>query len=901
MKDTNITCPVDATTHAYTYSCNNVAGNKEYIVRYIKDLGDGKVYEMKTNVSVGAEDVTGETISKVTTLITDTISKAIEEAVVSLSTSSETVVKELMAKVKNAVKTSVQTLIAAGTISIPDDSSMVVQLDTNQSFSAYAGATSKSNDKIADSSAAILNTNTVTNSVNAQKNQAKVSEYASMTHEQLIKEIFRQTGDGGDIEGWIAKFLADKYTTQTTISDFNTKLKFQAEALTRDDNGDITGLDQNNWVVQDLQRMGIDLQTYSSAITSLLVSVEEAVNTKIANGTMLTSFNEALTEYKTLAAKTNPTDDELEILSEFPPVIGYLFGSDSGFDGTKFNNIGQELVYILYAEGKFVPEEQKTLVDEFFIGHSLTVFDEQVKNLRLLNFNPEFIFTDLGLANVINNYDIPEVSYFDIRTNNYWDSIGQKEFASFNFDLSRAPWMINGVTYDAAKLTSVTLKYPTATGTTTKTIDKTKLKVHSWKEGFSLEYSPWTDCSNNNQPCMPDTTIMDITNNVPGDYTVTAIYDGKTFAGTFNRFVLKNASQYAPKLTSPLARPNWPIELQDQTINWNNLTQTQQAAQNKFNTEQQAYMQATDNNGFVSFATNDGDNLRDFTIKWDDAKLKADLATLNLPSNIIPAYQVGISLYEPDLNGDNSVSEEERNTCNRDWSQCNTEIFNTWWNNKPIKSNSYTIPAVLPQNSGEGRYQVHVDLIFIDKNRGDQVAQGGNSFSEFKVGTVGQLTGDEKITFNGNLSLENSSTMPEHIKVGFMQEQCTYNPTTYVSDCNSTMLSTTTPNGDGVYSLDVNASYLKSHMNNGSNFNIIAWDDNDTNGDWARWSPTQNGETSWWLDNKWFWFENWGEFKISTNTWDKTTGENNNTSYSIKPRTNVTIEDMNFRIWNWGK
>lgn len=885
LEDTGITCPVDDTTREYT--CLDVAGDNEYIVRYVKNLGGGRVFEMKSSVSVGDTDpLPAETsVSKVTTLIVAAITKAVEEAVVSIAGIDAAAVEALVAQVKTAVVQSVNSLISQGLISVPDDSSMVTTLDANETFDEFiAEETVEENTQLAEDAGAIISDESVTQVVDNTKNEAKVDEYDTLTNLEIIKAIFNQTSEDekGDIENWIAEFLADNYTHAYTLADLNTKIEFAAGGDT-----------------YMLEKLGI--------ANDIPAAVAENINAGISDETMQTGFEDLIA----LVIKDNKTEAEEETVADIPPIIRYVFAD--GISETGFTNIAQALVYVLYAEEVFAKEVTKY----YFDTNSIDIPGD-VEQIRLVEFNPEFLFQDLGMnETVAAQYDDPEVNYFELRTDSFWDQDGQKEFMTFFAYLSKASWMMDAnFTYDADLLESVTLEYPiSSTATETKEVLLTKVEARKEGGGIGIGYNPWAQCQDATDYCGPDSTMMDVTNHVSGDYTVTVVYDGETFTGTFDRFVLKNAMNLSPQLTSPLSRPNWPQELMN-TDPGAFLTTEQQAAQDAFHLAEQEFMQATNFAGFMSFAPNhdssgDGtdDSIKDIIIKWDDSEIKTALEAMTLPENIIPAYELGISLYEPDTDGDGNATQAEQEQCWQNWEECNTEIFNTWWDNRPIRGTSYMLTQELPENSGEGRYNVNINLVFIDKTTGRQVARGGQSHSEFKVGAVEGLTGEEDIIFNGEVKLQDGATRPSYLRVALIKEQCTYNPDTFTHDCNSTTVDIALPDpASGDYSLRANAQEIRNEFagNNPPHFNIIAFSDANNNNQWNPWKPdmdgtTEIGEDAWWLDTKWFWFETWGEFRVSVDSWDHETGESEHESLRVPTDgSDLAIDGLDINIWNYG-
>jgi hypothetical protein len=876
MKDTNITCPVDSSTHEY--SCENIAGNQEYIVRYIKNLGDGKVFEMKTNVSVADEDVAGEKITKITTLIASAISDAVEEGLSSVSSVDAETVKELMKSIKESITKSVVTLITKGIIQLPSDNDMTITLEDGKTFDDFT-KTVEDNKELSKDSGTILSDKSVVNALDASKNSVKLENYANLEKVDLVKEIFRESGDKG-IPNWIAKFLADKYDTKQEVVAFSKKIIFSKN--------------DGKWLYNDLKRMGIELD--SNDIEDII----KVINKDISDGKLLSSFKASLAKYK--SAKDS---NDVDTLASFPPIIGYLF--PDGTLGEKFENVGQALVYIMYAEDIFAPAIQKR---EFETVMGDSGFGDKLENMHIIEFEPDFILEDLGLTPTLiaQKYDTPEVNHFEVRTGSDWTEKGQIEFMTFDADFSKASWMMGENKFDSEKLTKITLTYPTTTSSKSITLSADDLNIDSWGDEFHINYGPWkNNCQDGN--CKKE-DFNYIKDNISGDYTITAIYNGETFTDTFNQFILKGATKYVPTLTSPIAQPRWPEELNGQDVNWDSLTTLQDTALKEFRTKESDFMKQTGGNGYVTFATNTdtdsddkNDSVNNLIVSWDDSSLKDELSKLDIPENIVPAYQVGVSLYEPDTNGDGKVTEDERRSCEREWDSCNTEIFNTWWSNRPIKTTSIQLPVTLKENSGDGRYQLHVDLVFIDKTTGQEVAHGGNSFAEFKVGTVAELSGKEAIVFNGKVIGEGNS-MSKTMKVAFTRDECTFDAKTYEQSCTSEVLDVATPKADGSYTLSVNAKEIKGSADR-AGYNIVAFDDLDKDGKWDQWRPeateeeNQNSEPAWWLDSKWFNFENWGEFRVNVDSFDGQTNENRHESYRIEADKNVVIDGMNISLYGF--
>jgi len=873
MEDTNISCPVDATTHEY--QCSDIAANQDYIVRYMKDLGDGRIYEMKTNVVVGDSDVTGEKVNKVTSVIADAISKAIENALTSVTTMDDKTIKTLMVSIKQSVVKSVSSLIEKGLIQIPDDSAMIVKLEKGKTFSDYKASTQE-NENLQKVSDVVVSDNSVVKVLDSSKNEAKLQSYATMTHKQIIAEIFKQFGDG-DVPGWIVEFLSDKYSTQLDIAGVVKETTFTP-----------TDLNHNQWVLDDFKRLGVNLT--QDQLTTILKDMTQKLNENIHNGDLLKSFKASGEEYLK-AKETNNVD----ILAKFPPILGFLFGK--GLPTEKFENVGQGVVFALYAEDVYAADFVKKYLQEKYQFDD-TIADG-ISQMDLIDFNPGFIFAQLGLdSQTVQKYNKPEIQDIEIKTDIFWDDSQnkEKEIMTLHADMTKAVWLLTDTTFKKDDLKKVTLTYPTAKGNVTKDLNLEDIGFSGDNgDGFGIEYSPWAQ-----QDGTENKAAADITNNISGEYTLTVQYGEDTFTKTVNKVVLKGLQSYYPELETPLASPRYPDILNN--IDWasnQTLTKEQEAAQQQFDKEEQKFMEATNGNGYTTFAPDANGTLQDLVITWDDSAIQSKIASLNLPKNIIPAYEVGISLYNADLDGDGKVSQEEEKQCDENWDQCNTEIFNTWWDNRPLTTTSLLLPISLQANVGDGRYQVHTDLIFVDTNTGEEIAHGGHSDAEFKIAKVADLSGNEVIDFKGQLITDSQDiTLPDNIKIAFVQNSCEFDKDTLEQICQDKVVNVADVSSNGTYSLSVNAKTIKDMFlsNSGTDFSLVAFQDLNNNGKWDNDSDADQTEyeQEWYPESTWFNFETWGGFKIGVTYGDE---DNKYESFSITPDKNISISGIDFQLY----
>ena len=879
LKDTGITCPVDGSS----YTCSDIASNKEYIVRYIKDNGDGTVLEMKSNVALGTTPVENVEVSRVTSLIVEAISKAVEEAVVGTAID-EAKITELIASIKESIVSAISTLVQQGLITIPTEADMIVSLTDGETFDDFA-VTAEENTNLSDASGVIITDESVSNTLNSGKNDAKLDVYEAMTNAEIVREIFAQTGgDGDEMPDWVIDFLAAKYnatSTEYTVESFLAKLEFKSRAI--EDDG---SWNPEAYFEKQLEGAGVAPADQQALVTGVLSDL----NTSVTSGTVITSLKTMIAEHYTLKAKTDKTPEDYKKLGDFPPIIEFLFSETQANAleaTTPIANMGQGIILIIYIEEVLTSEIIFDRVSAL-VG-AANVFEDQVRNIRMVESDPMFLFTDFGFASEIATYDALSVGYFEAKTDKSWNqSTGTEiEYLSVKADVEKPSWMFVPDSAPVAGDITATLTYPIVGGT-----DSVDLVVSVSDDGVGLSYSAW-DCDNTG--CTEDTSKMDITDNISGDYVLTVSDGTDTVTKTFNKFILKGANDVRAKLLSPSEKPEWPEELNDQSIDWSVALPTDlQTLMTDFNTAKQNYQ-------ITTFATNNlaEDAVEDVVFKWDDSALNDQVSELALPENIVVAYQVGINLRD-------TVCEETFYTDGGEgdsWEACNTEIYNTWWNNKAITATSFKLPVALRATTNTEKYNIGVNVVFLDKDTGREVGQGGHSWAEFQVGTAAILNGDESVNFTGTITAEEGSTVPATMKVALMSEECTFNATTFVHDCLRDIISIVAPTA-GAYSLDVNVTDIKAAMGTNGHISIVAFDDLSDFGVFNDWDPAigadnANAEPIWWPQNTNFWFENWGDFRVGSSTYDETTGDYTHSTQQIVPGVDVNVTGIDFKVYNY--
>jgi len=378
-----------------------------------------------------------------------------------------------------------------------------------------------------------------------------------------------------------------------------------------------------------------------------------------------------------------------------------------------------------------------------------------------------------------------------------------------------------------------------------------------------------------------------VDDHVAGDYTVAVTFGGVTVSKTFeNVFVIRNANNLRPKLTSPREVPQW----------YDGVNQT----------EYEAAMLAFNNAGGTSvFAPNtdtdgvDGnDTLVGAIFKWKAPDINRTM--LGIPDNVRVAYQISISRFE-------AADQAAAQHC---WEghheECNTEIYNSWWEDRAIMGTSFTLPIPLEENTVNetaiDEYNVGVNLVFIDKATGREVAQGGYTNASFKVGQPPYpLNGSEDINMSGTVSgtlptwLTDDTNVDQNLTVAMIAEKCVEGDN-YNWTCTSTVIASAPVNAASLaagyaYELNTTVGTIKANLADGKNINLIVFNDGDSDGQWDQWNEGSDyGEPSWWLMDKGFWFETWGDFRINVQNGEFVSIPVNSAAGATVTGMNITVE-----------
>ncbi len=660
QQDTNRTCETVKNDLLVTtgYSCKELADNQNYIVRYLKYLGDNRVLEMKSSAFIPADSIlTKSKVDPVSTMVAESIINAVEEAITGVLGNSETVAK-IIASVRKVITETIQTMVEKGIISVP---SLVIETD-GKTFEDFAGVSGTKNENLSQSVGTVLTDSNVSTYLGAAKSEVVGSSVSYMTKKEIIKAIFDQLeeGDGGAPE-WIINYLGDQYDTIGTLN-----LTVGDMELSVANNLEVS--------VDDLSWMGLTLSDPTAVLTDLNTTIYNG----IVNGSALQEAMQAISEYHTIKA-IDPDDrnaSAIELLNNFPPIVGELFSKDFAttlMASTKFQNTGQAVVYLLYLIDIYSVEKAQGILRNWLDSEGESYYDEQLRNGYFVDFNPMPVLAKVGVTDdVLRQYKgVTFDGEIQVETTTYWNDItnSEEEVGSIRIGINNSVWMgeLETPTTDNVE---ANLTYPTQSGST----NTVTMKVGIDSGGYAqLKYSPWVDsCDWNTQDCFDENYLL--TDHASGDYTISVKYDGDVVTKTFqNVFVLRDALQYAPKLTTPRPYPVWPSELNYVDVSSLTVGDSLYDSLQNFLLEEQAYW---DDGGATIFdpAQDGGTNsteLENAVFKWKEANITA--IKDDLPDNVIPGYQVSINRFY-------AANQTAADACySGSWEDCNTDIFNTWW------------------------------------------------------------------------------------------------------------------------------------------------------------------------------------------------------------------------------
>ena len=419
---------------------------------------------------------------------------------------------------------------------------------------------------------------------------------------------------------------------------------------------------------------------------------------------------------------------------------------------------------------------------------------------------------------------------------------------------------------------SVTLTFPTSTGTSTKTLvdestyhggDGGECFVwDTWQEQRQLEESgTYGDINSENFDWNGITAALISANKIisdftSGDYVVTVNYTSSegsdSISRTFPKKIITGLQQLNPRLTTPASQPRHPE---------GNVSEAEWQA---YWAAQQGFTPTTFPAGAIG------------TIQWNAPEGLADA----VPEGVIAAYSIDIG----------------RNTdCDQN-GHCNgwENIFNTWEDNIQIFDTQFELPQeakdqlVALELSDNNLYNINLGITFLDAQTGEYLGNGGWSHAQFRVGEAIELTDEFTLTGsianvpNNDMQDENGTAYPASAyKVALVKESCDHSPTGE-GGCTQTTIENATIDGT-TYSLTTTFGDVK--FSDGSWVNLFMYIDANGDGEYTQGTEANNfmWEPQFWSMNH-VNFNTWGGvLRLGRNNCDHSTGMCEYTEEAVVP------------------
>ena len=911
--DTGIVCEVNAGA----YTCPNIAGDNEYIVRYVQDLGNGQILEMTSSISV--EDTSplpaATVVSPITTMVVETLVKAVQDAVEGL-TADATLIAEIIESVKTAIVNTITTLIQTNVIQIP---SLVV--DGNFTEIEAAATVVEVDNNSLDNIASVVTTNEdVALNIEAVQSEAEADSFSALDDAAKLQAVFDAIGWKDDMPGWVLEMFTAEYNNVEANMTFGWILASNAPFA-------VDSAEIDSYVTD---KLGVDAVT----LAGIAATIAADINASLLDATETGIFYELKTQvnnYHTIKAKTTLTDADKEFMRNFPSVVGEIFPAAFALTmepTTTMQNMAQMFLVLGFTD-LYDGVVGDMIKEQLFTALAGTVtYEGEVERLV------DELFDDMGGQFILEAYTIEDlaaynnlyVGHSEAESQDLWDGMTQSTALRFTAMLSKMEWDLSeteeGMPAAEAANTTAVLTYPKADGTD-GTVNLTFQEMHG-HTFFGVmpmienpDFNPGLPYSDTNMEWIvnPDTTQI-ISDFVTGEYSVTFTYNSETFTDVSSHYFIQDSSDYRAEMVSPEAQPQW----QEDWNEWDMgaLTAEQQTIIDEFQTAQNAYWL----NGVQAFApnvassgvsTDTNDTLRGMVISWK----APDVSALDLPDNIEVAYNVNVRLFAPtDTNADGVANHED---CMADWQACNIDIYSSWNEDKRITSTSMTLPVDLALSDYDAttavgsNYDLSVDVVFVNKDTGREVSRGGWTNAQFRVGETLALTGTELVTFNGDIEfsewkIENSeTTLDANMTVALYGETWseTVNADGYTTwDTNRTLIATGEVNATtNTFTVSADWNTIEPHIGMNKNIQIIGFDDANGDGEWQDWDSVDtttslsNGENSYWMHDSWMHIDSWGDTVIRTGSWNPETGEQSEESTRLVKDNNVTVDGMSIMIW----
>jgi len=583
------------------------------------------------------------------------------------------------------------------------------------------------------------------------------------TVDKIVTAIFQGIREDIDID--VLKSALEAEANKGDASDFTAqelvfienKLAELDALIAVEDQGDLSDAQEENAdsLFGQLSRLNLRLQGLSkdgalNAFTQELFDLYDAID-EVAKLEAVDNRTES--ENNELHGLRGEISEASLLLGIFPPEDKATWQTLSGASPL---NVPQAISLILFTlDVYFEPLQGFERNDEGQLEETEGVDFDHIKLLVLYGFDTSNLEQQAEYANL-------EVNWLDVHPGRIWINT-LNEGQGGEVDVLNLSTCVDAYPQDDIfTVNSVTLSYPTSTGTETirlkneaefqashdsESDDNHKgncFSINPWSEGDILSREDrFKDTQGNvrwddiwNQLDAEGKLVTDFTS---GNYVLTVKYlqEGgeageQTYTSkTFNKTIITGLQNLTPRFTSPQGLPPSPN---------NGASQAEWTA---FNEAQSAFNITT-----FSLATNSDEVELDYAapiiFTWDEPALLADTP---LPEGVVAAYSLDIGR---DVCGeDNPDTDENESYCH--WEH----IFSSWDLGSQIFDTSFALPEeALTQLTAlaieDSPYQVNLNINFMNEATGEFLGNGGWAGAPFRVGVALNL--DDTFTLTGIVS-----------------------------------------------------------------------------------------------------------------------------------------------------
>ncbi len=555
---------------------------------------------------------------------------------------------------------------------------------------------------------------------------------------EALKSLLEAEVAKGDASDFSAQELTDIVSDLTDLSDF---VAADNEEAAKELFGQLSRL---NLRLQGLSKDGA-LNAFTQELFDLYNAIDEVAGLEAIDDRTESENNE-------LHGLRGEISEASLLLGIFPPedkAIWQALGGDSPL------NVPQAISLILFTlDVYFKPLQGFERNDEGQLEETEGVDFDPITLLVLYGFDTTNIEQQAEYANL-------EVNWLDVHPGRIWIN-DLNDGQGGEVDVLNLFTCVDAYPQDGVfTVNSVTLSYPTSTGTETIALkneaefqegydsesnDNHKgncFSINPWSEGDILSREDrfkdtqgnvrWDDIWN-----QLDAEGKLVTDFASGNYVLTVKYLQEGEAGeqtyisdTFNKTIIAGLQNLTPKFTSPQGLPPFPSNGASQE-EWEAFN----TAQSEFNIT--TFSLDTDSAG------NDLDYAAPIIFTWDEPVLLADTP---LPEGVVAAYSLDIGR---DVCGeDNPDTEENESYCH--WEH----IFSSWDLGSQIFDTSFALPEeALTQLTAlaieDSPYQVNLNINFMNEATGEFLGNGGWAGAPFRVGIALDL--DDTFTLTGSVS-----------------------------------------------------------------------------------------------------------------------------------------------------